>query len=314
MDTRQVILFIVLVLGTLYTTRVLGIWGAKKGVATAKKNKQATVKTKKGKKKVVKRLGKLREVSSTVGTPLDLHAILEYRYRIERNNLFLKTQDRYIEAEELDGILKLVQISGVCIGLVLCVSFRSIVPSIFLISLFARKILFFVLDSKIREDDKKLDEQFYNFFVILRSNLKKGANTRLSPAIVDYISILDATHLKNAKKMPIRRFANEMLNLINIYSDDIQAVKHLREKYRSALIVNFINISVQAMAGIDNGSKLDAFSSELCAKNKLDTERRGDKNVAKAQKTILLVYVILVQFILLSFASKIDIGLIKGVL
>jgi hypothetical protein len=93
-------------------------------------------------------------------------------------------------------------------------------------------------------------------------------------------------------------------NNIEIYGDDSIAVHKMRETYKSAMLVNFFNLAIQSLRGVDNKDKLLAFRMELSQK-KLDAMTvKANKMVEKGQKAVMLIFLILAQFIVLSWIAK----------
>jgi hypothetical protein len=70
------------------------------------------------------------------------------------------------------------------------------------------------------------------------------------------------------------------------------------------MLVNFFNLAVQSLRGVDNKDKLLAFKMELSQK-KLDLmTKKAEAMVAKGQKAVMLIFIILGQFIVLSWVAK----------
>ena len=102
----------------------------------------------------------------------------------------------------------------------------------------------------------------------------------------------------------MEKFVTQFRNNIEVYGDDCIAVKKLREVYRSSMIVNFCNLAVQALNNVDNSDKLLAFKIELSQKRMEQMTAEAKKRVAKGQRMIYLIFIILGQFIVLSWVAK----------
>ena len=96
----------------------------------------------------------------------------------------------------------------------------------------------------------------------------------------------------------------DLRNNIEIYGDDSMAVRQLREKYRGAMVVNFCNLAVQALSGVDNKDKLTAFKSELSQRQLEAMKLEAQKRIEKGQRVIMLVFIILAEFVVLSWMAK----------
>ena len=91
---------------------------------------------------------------------------------------------------------------------------------------------------------------------------------------------------------------------IEIYGDDSMAVNEMRKTYKSAMLVNFFNLAIQALRGVDNKDKLLAFKMELSQQKLEQMTKKANELVAKGQKAIMLIFVILAQFVVLSWVAK----------
>ena len=96
----------------------------------------------------------------------------------------------------------------------------------------------------------------------------------------------------------------DLRNNIELYGDDSIAVSHLRQKYSSVMVVNFCNLATQALRGVDNRDKLLGFKLELQTLQNQYMEERADKMVRQGQRAIFAIYIILAQFVLISWYAK----------
>ena len=139
--------------------------------------------------------------------------------------------------------------------------------------------------------------------MLLYSRLVRGTQTRLAPTLDDYIKSIDAVYGEESHKA-MRNFVMDLRKNIEIYGDDSMAVHKMRDTYRSAMLVNFFNLAIQSLRGVDNKDKLLAFKMELSQK-KLDAmTEAANALVAKGQKAVMLIFIILAQFVVLSWVAK----------
>ena len=126
---------------------------------------------------------------------------------------------------------------------------------------------------------------------------------RLAPTLDEYLSSIDAIYGEQSHKA-MRNFVLDLRKNIEIYGDDSMAIHKMREVYRSAMLVNFFNLVVQSLRGVDNKDKLLAFKMELSQKKLEKMTERANILVAKGQKAVMLIFIILAQFIVLSWVAK----------
>ena len=119
----------------------------------------------------------------------------------------------------------------------------------------------------------------------------------------EYIKSLEVIY-GDKSHSAMKKFVLELRKNIEIYGDDSIAVHKMRETYKSAMLVNFFNLAIQSLRGVDNKDKLLAFRMELSQK-KLDAMTvKANKMVEKGQKAVMLIFLILAQFIVLSWIAK----------
>ena len=102
--------------------------------------------------------------------------------------------------------------------------------------------------------------------------------------------------------------AEYLLNCLSL-TDDHLAIPKLKERYRSATIINFCNIASQALQGVDNTDTLLSFKLNLENKRNEQTKKNSDILYNKGNRSIYLLFAILFIFIILSWVSKIPKGL-----
>lgn len=308
---KDILIYLLLLVFILYMTYVYDIWGIGKGNNKAKKD------TKDDKKKIKKRnrtiylMQKAEYIGDYIGFPVKSALLEEYDYRIGRMDLRLKTLGRHIKAIELLGIIKAIKFISFGLGLILFVLTWSPICFIFFAGCLVDTLFMAVSTAHINDEDIDIEAEFPNLYVTLCTQLYKGSYTRLSPTLDDYLKSLEFMHGDNSYKA-IRRFVLEMRKNIEIYGDDSMAINKLRTKYRSAMVINFCNLAVQSLGGVDNKDKLIAFKIELQQKKIEAMKKRANRLVEKGRRAIWVVYAILAQFVVLSWIAKLGgSGIIK---
>ena len=159
------------------------------------------------------------------------------------------------------------------------------------------------MEFKIIEEDTEIEEDFPDLYMLLYSRLIRGTSMRLAPTLDEYLNSIDAIYGEKSHQA-MRNFVMDLRKNIEIYGDDSMAIHKMRDVYRSAMLVNFFNLAVQSLRGVDNKDKLLAFKMELSQK-KLDLmTKKAEAMVAKGQKAVMLIFIILGQFIVLSWVAK----------
>lgn len=294
----------------LWLTHTLHIWGVadvKVGIDKQRQYKKLMLR----RKYTMAFLGYASKCSVALGVSMSEYKKMQLRYRIERTDLRVKAIDRTFNPLELDGIFKILGVLGVFAGLILIVITLNPIPCFLFLSIFAEKIWMSSADTKIAAADLELEQAFPHFFVVLNSRLKRGKDVRIDSTLVDYMESLVAIYGSAVKSKPIYKFVLDIHNNIMVYASDDIAIKKLRNKYHSAMIINFINIASQSLSGVDNRAKLEAFESELNAQELEAMKKHAESVYERGSNIIKLVYIVLGEFIVLSWVSKININMIS---
>jgi hypothetical protein len=280
------------------------MWGVSKGTKKAKEDVRLEKSMLKRRKKTLTFLARCEWVSKNIGLSLSEYKQADYRYKIDRLRWNIKILNRNIKPTELTGIIKMLQLGGSFIGVMGFVMTNSLFFGVFILFTLAPLVFHLYASSVIEDEDAKLERDFPDLFIILYSRLTQGSKVRLAPTLKDYLISLDVVGTGDTTNKAIKNFVLDLRNNIEIYGDDGMAVMKLRDKYTSVMIVNFSNLAVQALNGVDNKDKLLAFKIELNHKRIEQMKARADKIVARGSKAIWFVYIILFQFIVLSWIAK----------
>lgn len=299
----DLVLYASLFVFVLYVTRVNNMWGVSKGTKKAKEDVRLEKLNLKKRRRIVWLLEKCEWIARNIGFALTDQKEADYKYKIDRLRWYIKILNRNIKPIELVGLFKLLQLVGSFILIIGVVLTGSPLFLIFLTLVFSPAIFHTYATAKISDEDAKIERYFPDLFLILYSRLLQGSRARLSPVLKDYLIALDAVGVDKEKE-PIKNFVIDLRNNIEIYGDDSIAVMKLREKYHSVMIINFCNLAVQALNGVDNSDKLLSFKIELNNKRVEQLQERAEKIVRKGSRAVLVVYLILFQFVLLSWIAK----------
>lgn len=159
-----------------------------------------------------------------------------------------------------------------------------------------------VLKGRIEEEDTIIDNNFLNLYLLMYSKLKMGSRARLQNVVESYIDTV-----QNESDVKIRdtmaKLGRFMLNNLSQYEDHV-AIPKLRERYKSATIINFCNVAGQALQGVDNADNLLTFKMQLIERKTIAMEKRSERIYMSGQRSIYLIWVILFFFVCVGWYSK----------
>ena len=300
---RDFILYATLAIFVIYITRINNMWGVSKGTAKAKDDVHKEKKLQKKRIRLLAFLNKMEWVATNIGSTPSEAQLQDCKYRVTRLRLNSKALGRSIKPMELIGVLRSIQFIGAFIGIIGLILTKSVIFLAFFILILAPSVFNTYADFKINDEDMELEDDFPDFFLLLYSRLTRGAYVRLAPTLESYINSLDVMYQGKSHKV-IRNFVVDFRNNIEIYADDSLAVRQLREMYRSAMVINFCNLVVQSLNGVDTKDKLLAFKIELNQKRIEQMKKEAEKRVEKGRRAIFVTYIILFEFVLLSWIAK----------
>lgn len=300
---RDLIIYTVLIIFVLFYTKRNNLWGVKKGTSKTKVDVRKVKDTTKKRNLILKILNYCESVCFNFGfKPNDLK-IENFRFKIDRVGIKVSYVDRTIKPTELIGIFKILKFVFSFLGLFLYFITFNPLFLLLLVILAIDKVFEVVMEAKIMEEDKEIEVDFPDLFLLLYSRLVRGTDTRISPTLDEYVKSIDAIYGESSHNA-IRKFVIELRKNIEIYGDDSMAVNEMRKTYKSAMLVNFFNLAIQALRGVDNKDKLLAFKMELSQQKLEQMTKKANELVAKGQKAIMLIFVILAQFVVLSWVAK----------
>lgn len=301
---RDAIVIIILLITIVWVTKKYNMWGSSKGSKKAKEDKKSDDIEFKKRRTVAWFMKQFEGFCKTMGGDLSEKQKYEWKFRISRKHINVPVLEREFKAEEFVGILRAVTFFFVAIGIATYVVSQNVIClGIAVAGVVAPTLVKFLLDSAIAQDDEELEKDFPDLYLLLYSRLSRGANARLGPTLADYYNTLDSMYDKD-EHVVMRHFLQDFRNAIDLYSDEMQAIPIIREKYKSATIVNFCNLAMQSLRGVENKDKLLAFKMELSNRRKQQMEETAEKLVERGNKAIMLIFIILFQFIIISWSSK----------
>ena len=257
---------------------------------------------------------RLESMDTLVGKGLSQAQKFEWQYKIDRCDMKIKVLERRLKATELNGIFRSIQLLSIIMA-ILAYSFTFQLSSlIWLVGLATPILVQLVIDARIQEEDAELEHDFPDLYLLLYSRLIKGAHasTSLIPTITDYVNSLNEMYGVGKGHLAIRKFCGRFVANSEIYGDLKVAVRHLRNYYHSPTIINFCNLAAQSLDGVHNADKLLGFKQELNEQRKQAMEKYAERLVVKGNRAVFVIYVILGEFVILSWVAKIDLSLFSG--
>ena len=300
---RDIIVYGALIALVLFVTRQYNFWGVKKGASKTKVDVRKAQEEATYRNIILWFLNKAESISRNFGFQPSQVVVEKYKYLIFRGRLVVPYIDRNITAYELIGIFKGIKFVCAFIAVLLFTLTHNPLTFIFFAGLFVHKVFEFAMDFKIIEEDTEIEEDFPDLFMLLYSRLIRGTAMRLAPTLDEYLNSIDTIYGEKSHKA-MRHFVLDLRKNIEIYGDDSMAIHKMRDSYRSAMLVNFFNLAVQSLRGVDNKDKLLAFKMELSQKKLEKMTQKANAMVAKGQKAVMLIFIILGQFIVLSWIAK----------
>lgn len=225
----------------------------------------------------------------------------DYKYYLGRLKYKSDVLNRSITPEEFVGKKFLILCLGVIIlPLGVFFSLAYVFGAVLILYFFLKPVF---MQRKIRDEDEIIDLYFIDLYLLLYSKLRQGSKARLSSVVESYVDTLHTSNNAEMKRVMLG-LAEFLLNNLSMYPDH-EAVPLLRERYKSATIVNFCNVASQALQGIDNTDTLLTFKMALVEKKAQAMRKTAQKLRIKGERSIYLIYVLLFIFIGMSWASKV---------
>ena len=300
------VLYATLVGYALYITRVNNMWGVSKGTQKVKTDVRTEKKLMSKRKKANRNLRFLAKFDDIIGFSMTPVKEEDLNYKISRMGWRVKVLDREIRAKELSGLFKLIQVSTSFIGAFIFIWTGNPIALILVIGALTPTLFNTWVYGKITSEDELLEREFPDLYLVLYTRLVQGKSARISPVLQDFLASLNALNTGDDAKEILRQFTMDLINNIELYGDDTLAIRRLRDKYRSVMVINFTNLAVQALNGVDNRDKLLTFKNELNHKRVDYMQARADKMVTRGEYAVWAIYIILFQFILLSWVAKLS--------
>ena len=310
---KDIIIYILLFIIVVFALVKLNIIGTRKGVKKSNKQRDKEKTNIRNRRMAIFFMKQFSNIYMLLGNSTPEY-LFELKYLLERNNVQVKALDRGIKPEEVVGIFRFIQMLVIVITIFVVSFTLNFTFAALALGIFIPNLYTIYLKGVIAVEDEQLEIDFPDLYLLLYSRLKKGAHTQLDPTIRDYIRSLNDMYGVGQGHIAIRRFCSRFSANVDVFGDEIRSIKNLREYYRSPTVVNFCNLAIQALTGVDNREKLLTFKQELAEERRVRMDLKAAALVRSGTRAINIIYVILFEFIVLSWVSKVDLSLFNNFL
>lgn len=203
---------------------------------------------------------------------------------------------RTLRAEEYNAMIQTVQLVGVIAGLVLMIVHSLIIgmavaiASVLISSSVPTRVIRFTVMAK----DDEIKANFSDMYLMIHYTLISGARTPLDRVLRSFARTTESKEMK--------RFVTNCCSRIDTYGE-YGATQYIIKDYREIPeVTKLMRLIRQLREGADIEEELLAFRKELITERRLALEKHGTVLIAKARRSMLIVWVILFQAIISALA------------
>lgn len=304
---RNVLVFFICVIAIIFILTKFGVFTTNQSAKKLKEEQQSYNKIQKQRKQTQDILSALDGFADKVGGGISTNAQYAWDFRILRLMQPIESVGRKMTSKELVGLLRLIQFLCVSIGCAaFCITFNVFFVIFIVIGVSLPTVVASICDMQIAEQDKAIERDFTDFYLLVHSRLLKGTQAHISNTLTEYLNICDTTMPVNEYK-ELREFVSYLRSSISIMGDEVKALNQVREKYHSATVTNFCTLATQALQGVDNQDRLLTFKVELIARQKAQVRAVAQKRAEKAMKAIFAIWVILAEFVVVVMVTRLSV-------
>lgn len=289
---------------TIYTSyqilKIFGVFSFRAGNVKAEEHYRKTKSSKSKFRREERKLDRYSGICNTLGFMYndrirDSHIYFIDRLRIESSVLNRKYTPQELRGKYIERLL--IAIVLLPLGVI---SKIFLAPSCFLAYTFVMYQQGF--RNEIRYEDNVINEKFCDLFLLMYAQLRRGSNGKLNSVVLSYQNTVNS--IGSGKEYRVMsKFVDYFLSNLAIYPDHV-AVTKLRDKYKSAMIINFCNLAAQSLQGVDNYDTLLSYKLQLVRRKTDKMEKIKQKLSTYVQYAIYGIYAILGQWVILSMIAK----------
>lgn len=286
--------------------KVTYVIGSSTGTKTAVYDNKQKIKMERDSLNSQKRLAYFAKFGKRIGGALSTPDRYAWDFRLSRLHIKIALTGHEVTTDEFVGILRFVQTALFAIGVTICFmgSWAGIV--FLVLGFYLLKGVGFFIDFMLKSSEIDMEKDFPDFYMFVYSRLLKGANANLGVAVKDYYKNLQQIYPRKSDHLAIKMFIQDFMMILSVNATEVDAVMLLKDRYKSAIITSFCNLASQSLRGVNNSEKLLSFQMDLLGQQKDNMERVARQRAEMASYMVYSIYIILAEFIFLSWMSKVD--------
>lgn len=310
--TIRTIMMVVMTLVLVYvvwdTAKYLGLIGNKTASKKAVRDIRKEQSVIKNRARVIKTVVFLTWVDENYGFKVNTYTREDLSTRIKRLNIKVKSLNRHAKVTELLGVFKALSFLGFLATSLIFFTVGGLFTLAPIPFIFTRQLFVWLSDYTLYAEDIEMEQEFGEFYFTLHSKLMSDSPNRLAPFIKDFIDAHNSMYHKRDNAI-MYRFAIDFITLLELYQDDTLALKELRKKYTSVTFINFSNIAIQRLQGIDNRDKLLSYAIELQRKTNEKIEVKASKAIFKGTIAIYAIFFLVIKYVIFAIYLKAEVML-----
>ena len=301
---RNVSVLLICIIAVIYVLKKLGIFNKAKPATKIKREQQDYAAIVQKRKTTQYILTALEGFAQKVGGGISERERFNWDFRIQRLMKPIESVGRTMTPIEVIGLLRFMQFFLISVGVAGLVINGSVLFGILLlIGVVIPSVVTMICDMQISEQDKNIERDFTDFYLMVHSHLLKGTRAHIASTLTEYLRMCDAT-MEPEDHKDIRGFVAYLRASISVLSDEQKAIMSIRDKYKSATVVNFCNLASAAMQGVDNQEGLLTFKLELIERQKNYVRSVAHERAEKATKSIYAIWLILAEFVVIVMVTR----------
>lgn len=217
-------------------------------------------------------------------------------YNLKRANIKVTGGYRYMSAVEFNAIVKTISFILVCIALISSIFVSSLLGILIIaITIVVTGVLpKQIIRSIVREKDREIRNNFSDFYLMLHYVLVMGGNTPIDKIMKSYSKTTDSQEML--------RFVDNCIGHIDTHGEYGATTLIARDYREIPEVGKLMRLIRQLYDGAEIEQELIGFREELIKERKLRIEQRMNGLVLKANLSLRIILILLVQAILSAMA------------
>lgn len=228
-------------------------------------------------------------------------------YNLKRANVRVLGGYRPMVMEEFYSVIKLSAIVLCALGAAVGLFVNKTIGALIIVVIIwaAATLPMIILRTVVKQKNETIKLNFFDVYCKLHYSLMAGGVTPVNKLLQIYAKTTDDPEML--------RFVDNCTNLIETYNE-YQATTMIADDYREiAEVGKLMRLIKQQADGADIQSELVGFREEIISEEKYRLSKRVDSDIAKVQKSFILIILLLGQAVLSAMAIYLpDLGLITN--